>query len=216
MSNLKTSLKINQLILSNVYLGDDRKYFNSRLRPYILGYIKKIHILNISYSLIQLKLLFKIITNIIALRQRILIVKELDTFQLHSLLKLRQVFYYDKKWIAGALTNHKRVRVTHKFIGQYQNSKDHLGTCLASLRYMPSLVFFIDINLSYWAFHESLSLEIPVAAIINNTSKGVEYVDYPVVGNNKVFESIYFYFTFLRNAVLLGHQKQRLKILRIL
>lgn len=208
---LKTRLKLNQLIILNVHLGDDRKYFNTRIKAYILGYVKKIHIINLSFTVIQFRLLFKLITNIIAFRQRILVIKELDPFQLSYILNLRNVFYYDKSWIGGVLTNNKMVRFNYRFL---ENNRS--GNSLFYLRYIPSLIFLFDINLSHWAFGEAINLEVPIAAIINTTSKGLEYVDYPILGNNKSFESLFLYYTFLRNSVLVGHQKQRLKILRIL
>ena len=74
-------LTIGQLTLSNVYLGDYRKFFNVKIKPFVLGYSKKVHVLDISYTLVQLRLLYKIIINIVSLRQRILVVKEMDPFQ---------------------------------------------------------------------------------------------------------------------------------------
>jgi ribosomal protein S2 len=59
-------------------------------------------------------------------------------------------------------------------------------------------------------------LDIPVAAILNSDSEYFEFINYPIIGNNKSFESLYLYVTVIKNAFLKGQQKERLKILRIL
>ena len=41
------------------------------------------------------------------------------------------------------------------------------------------------------------------------------YINYPIVGNNKAFESIFLYLHLIRNAALKGRQKELLKILKL-
>lgn len=55
-----------------------------------------------------------------------------------------------------------------------------------------------------------------MAAILNSDSEYFEFINYPIIGNNKSFESLYLYVTVIKNAFLKGQQKERLKILRIL
>lgn len=206
-----TKLTVDQLLLSSVYIGDTSKFLNEKLKPYIFGYKNSCYILNIANTIIQFKLLISIILNIIVLRQKILIVRDSDFFKFSKLLFFRNVFYYDKKWIGGVLTNFRKVRRSSKFLqaNTYKNT-------LRSLRYMPSLVFLFDINISYWALLECSRLEIPISSIINSNSKLVNLVNYPIIGNNRTFEAVYLYLNIIRNAVLKGRQKEKLKILRIL
>lgn len=209
MKQIKINLE--QLLLSNAYLGDNSSFLNEKLKPYLLGYKNGFHILNISFTLWQLKLLVNFILNIVSLRQKILIVKELDFFQFNKLLSIPNVFYYDKKWIGGVLTNFRIVRKSEKFLGdnKYPNK-------LVSMRFLPSLVFLLDINLSRWALNEASNLEIPISAVINSNSVNFNIVNYPVIGNNMSFEALYLYLNIIKNAVLKGKQKERLNILRIL
>jgi len=84
------------------------------------------------------------------------------------------------------------------------------------LRQIPSLLFLFNINLSKWPLKEAFLLDIPIASILNSNSSLLEYVNYPLIGNNQSFESIFLYSSILKNAVLKGQQKERLKIMRIL
>ncbi len=83
------------------------------------------------------------------------------------------------------------------------------------MRYLPSCVFFFDINLSYWGLRESMNLEIPISAIIDSDVKNLKMVNYPIIGNNKSFEAMFLYSSLLKNSVVKGRQKELVKILRI-
>lgn len=203
-------LTLNQLLLSNVHVGNISKFLNVKIKPFLLGKKNNTYILNISFTSIQLKLFINILINLISFRQKLLIVKDRDYFNFSSLLKLKNIYYYDKKWIGGSLTNFRRVRRSRKFIKD-NNTFNGLG----SMRYIPSLVFFFNTNVAKWTLFESINLDIPIASIVSTNSHNIEYVTYPIVGNNQTFESLYLYLYLIRNAVLKGKQKELLKILRI-
>lgn len=203
-------LTLNQLLLSNVHVGNISKFLNVKIKPFLLGKKNNTYILNISFTSIQLKLFINILINLISFRQKLLIVKDRDYFNFSSLLKLKNIYYYDKKWIGGSLTNFRRVRRSRKFIKD-NNTFNGLG----SMRYIPSLVFFFNTNVAKWTLFESINLDIPIASIVSTNSHNIEYVTYLIVGNNQTFESLYLYLYLIRNAVLKGKQKELLKILRI-
>ena len=204
-------LTLNQLLLSNVHVGNISKFLNVKIKPFLLGKKNNTYILNVSFTSIQLKLLINVLINLISFRQKFLIVKDRDYFNFSFLLKLKNVYYYDKKWIGGSLTNFRRVRRSRKFIKD-NNTFNSLG----SMRYIPSLVFFFNTNVAKWTLFESINLDIPVASILSTNSHYIEYVTYPIIGNNQTFESLYLYLYMIRNAILKGKQKELLKILRIL
>ena len=198
-------LTLNQLLLSNVYLGTKSNFFTVRVKPFLLGSRTGSYVINLSFTYLQFKILINLIVNIVSHRQKILIVKDLDFYNLAPSLLLKNIFYYDKKWIGGILTNYRTVRKSIKF---KENN-------LLLLRYMPSLLFLFNTNISKWALFEAFNLEIPVSSIVDTNSPYFEYINYPIIGNNQSFESIYLYVNILRNAVLKGRQKECLKIMRI-
>lgn len=211
MNNKSLRLTINQLVLSNVYMGDNYQFINTKIKPFLLGYKNGYHIINLSFTCIQIKLLINILVNLVSLRQKLLIVKDLDFFNLTVLLNYNNVFFYNKKWIGGVLTNFRTVRKSSKF----KVDNKHYNT-LGVMRYLPALVFLFNTNISKWALLEAHSLEIPIAGVINSNSTGLDFVNYPILGNNQSFEAIYLYVNILKNAIMKGKQKERLNIMRIL
>lgn len=198
------------MLLSNVHIGHTCRFLNVKIKPFLLGYRNDIHIINITYTSFQFKLVINFLINIFSLRQKVLIIRELDFFNFSRTLQLKNIFYYDKKWIGGCLTNFKRVRNNSKF-KQLNSSKNSL----LFLRYMPSAVFFFDVNQSKWALLEALNLDIPVVSIVDTNTDFLNYINYPIVGNNQAFESLYLYVTLIKNSALKGKQKELFKILRI-
>jgi small subunit ribosomal protein S2 len=209
--NLNLKLTINQMLMSNLHIGHTKKFLNISIKPYLLGIRNNVHILNIAHTPFQFKLLVNIIINLVSLRQNILIVKDRDVFNFRELLNLSQIFYYDKKWIGGSLTNFRKVRQSPKF----KEDNDFYNS-LGSMRYMPSLIFFFDIDLSRWAAMEASNLEIPIASIIDSNVSLLNHVNFPVLGNNKAFEALFLYLNVIINSVLKGKQKELLKILSII
>lgn len=197
--------------MSNLHIGHTKKFLNIRVKPYLLGIRNNVYILNIAHTPFQFKLLVNIIINLVSLRQNLLIVKDRDVFNFRDMLNLSQIFYYDKKWVGGSLTNFRKVRRSIKF-----KEENAFYNSLGSLRYMPSLVFFFDIDLSRWAAMEASNLEIPIASVIDTNASLLDHVNFPVLGNNKSFEALFLYLNIIVNSVLKGKQKELLKILSII
>ena len=153
--SLNIKLNLLQLLVSNIHLGHTRKFSNSQIKPFLLGQRHNIYILNVNYTLHQFKLLSTFLINIISFREKLLIVKDRDVCQLRNSIKIKNVFYFDKKWIGGLLTNFKKIRNSRKF----KEEQISFNT-LAIMRYLPACVFLFDVNLSHWALKESTNLEI--------------------------------------------------------
>lgn len=96
-SNLNLKLTLNQILLSNVHLGHNKRFLNSDIKPYLLGTRNNMHILNVSKTGFQFKLFINLLINVTSLRQKILVVKDRDVYNFRNLLNLRQVYYSDGK-----------------------------------------------------------------------------------------------------------------------
>ena len=212
MNMFNFRLTISQLMLSNIYLGDNFAFVNIKIKPFLLGYKNGYHLINLSFTQIQFKIVLKVIINLIINRQKILIVKNNDFYNLNYYFNNKNVFFYIKKWIGGLLTNFRLVRKNKIFASKELLAVNNINF----LRYMPSLIFIFDTKISKWPLFEAYNLEIPTSSIINSSSLYIDFINYPVIGNNKSFEAIYLYVNFIRNAIMKGKQKERLKILRIL
>lgn len=203
-------LSFKQLMLSNVFLGSRKDSFNMIMKPFILGYRGSFCILNLSHTYIQFKLIIHILFNIVFLRKKVLMVKENDLYDFKISLEAKNLYFYNKKWIGGCLTNFKTVSRHPKFL---ELSKSFSN--LRKLKYLPSFIFLFDPNISEAALFEGYVLGIPTSAIVNSDCLFFESINYPIVGNTECYESMYFYMYVLRDAIKLGLKKEYIKILRI-
>ncbi len=78
-------------------MGDSYYFINIKIKPFILGHRDGYHILNVSITHIQFKLLINFLVNLISVRKSILVVKELDFFNLKKYLNSESILYYDRK-----------------------------------------------------------------------------------------------------------------------
>jgi len=58
-------------------------------------------------------------------------------------------------------------------------------------------------------------MEVPIAGILSNESPFFDFINYPIIGNNRSFEALYLYINILKYASLKAQQKEKLNILRI-
>ena len=205
--SLNLQLNIDQLLVVNAHLGHTRKFFNSKIKPYLIGQRADIYLINISNTVHQFKILLSVLVNLFSLRKKLLIVKDFAFFDFKIIMSNSNIYYYDKKWIGGLLTNFKKVRRNSKFIKSKNN--------LENMKSLPSIIFFLDINFSYWAILEAVNLDIPIAAIIDTNTNSIVNINYPIAANNKSFESNLLFLYMIKNALLKGQQKEVLKVLRI-
>lgn len=204
-------LSVSQMLLSNIHVGNTTRFLNVKIKPYLFGRRGSVYLFNISTTYVQLKLFLILLINLVSRRRKLLIVKDRDFYNFQSLLNIRHTYYYYKKWIGGSLTNFRKVRKSPKF---KVDNNFYFG--LGAMRYIPSLVFFFNPNLSHWALKESVNLDLPIASIINANSAYSTFITYPIGGNNQSFEALYLYTFLIKNALVKGRQKEKLKILRLI
>lgn len=190
-------LSFKQLMLSNVFLGSRKENFYAFMRPFILGYRTSFCILNLFYTYIQFKLLINILINILFYRKKILIIKEEDLFNFKvNFWDRKSVFFYDKKWIGGSLTNYRIVSRHPKFAELSQSFPR-----LRGLRFLPSFLFLFNTDVSEYALFEGYILGILTSAIASSDCFYYESINYPIVGSVDSYESMYLYMHILKDCV---------------
>ena len=136
--SLNVQLSVEQLLIVNAHIGHTRKFLNIKVKPYLMGQRANIYLINVSYTSQQFKIFLNVLINLFSLRKTLLIIKDFTFFDFKVIMSNSYIYYYDKKWIGGLLTNFKKVRRNSKFI----NSKNSLQ----EMKSLPSMVFFLDIN----------------------------------------------------------------------
>ena len=206
--SLNVQLSVEQLLIVNAHIGHTRKFLNIKVKPYLMGQRANIYLINVSYTSQQFKIFLNVLINLFSLRKTLLIIKDFTFFDFKVIMSNSYIYYYDKKWIGGLLTNFKKVRRNSKFI----NSKNSLQ----EMKSLPSMVFFLDINFAYWAILEAVNLDIPIAAVIDVNTISTDNINYPLVANNKSFEGNLLFLSMIKNALKKGEQKELSKVLRVI
>ena len=205
--SLNLQLSVEQLLIVNAHLGHTRKFLNIKIKPYLMGQRANIYLINVSHTAHQFKVFLNVLVNLFSLRKKLLIIKDFTFFDFKSIMLNSRIYYYDRKWIGGLLTNFKKVRRNSKFIKSKNSLQD--------MKSLPSMVFFLDINFSYWAVLEAVNLDIPISAVIDTNTNSIDNINYPIAANNKSFEANLLFLHMIKNAVVKGEQKEVSKVLRI-
>lgn len=211
---MNISLNLNQMLFSNLHVGTNINSFDTRLKGILLGLRKKTTILNLKISILQLQLLSHLIINLISKRQSILLIKEWTYLDFNDYIKnelhdsLENLLLYQQKWIGGLLTNHKSVFFSTKF------KNEHLFSIRSKKRF-PSLVCFFNPNLAKWALLESYNLKVPLSALVDSDSNYFDFINYPIISNNKSINSSLLYLSTICNSVKYGRKKEVFRVLSI-
>jgi ribosomal protein S2 len=68
-------LTLKQLIVSGIHVGYSKNYLNKNIRSFLFGYYNHFTLINLYYTNFQLKLIVKLIINLIFSRQNIIFLK---------------------------------------------------------------------------------------------------------------------------------------------
>lgn len=84
-------LTLTQLLNCGAHQGYVKQFFKGQIKPYLIGYKGIINIFNLSNAHLQFKTVLRVIVNIVAKRQKILIVnhyhEELNLYKLQHQIK---------------------------------------------------------------------------------------------------------------------------------
>lgn len=81
---------------------------------------------------------------------------------------------------------------------------------------MPSLVIAPNSKDDNIAFAEATALEIPSSGVLDTDSLKKNFVNYPIYGNAKSLDFLYFYNFLVYQAIIKGKQKEKIKIIKII
>ena len=216
-------LTLKQLVLSGIHVGSSKNSLHNELKAFVFGHYNHFFLINLYYTSFQLKLLSNLIINLVYSRQKVMFVKstgfgsfrtKFDNVRMDSLL------VFDYSWIGGFFTNFKHVR--HCWLKKdaflKKSDKSKLSAIqrlqLLDLVFMPSLVVFFD-NYSQDIMKETSYLDMPMAGIVDTNSGFFNLLNYPIVGNNSSYNSLFLYYNFFYNSILRGIQKEYFKLLSV-
>ena len=205
---MSTHINMHDLLESGAHFGHQSRYWNPKIRPYVYGTLKKIHIINLQYTLPALRLAQVKARELGRNRNKLLFVGTKRAAREHikrAALSIGQP-YANQRWLGGMLTNYKTIRASIKVYNNLktmfedgtaskltkkeallrQRKLDKLEQSIGGIKDMgglPDAVFIVDIDREHIAVTETSSLGIPIIALVD-TNCDPDLVDYVIPAND--------------------------------
>ena len=205
---------VQDLIEAGIHFGQRTSAWNPKMRPYIFGARKQIHIIDIKETIKGLLLAKKYITRAVSDGKDVLFVgtKRQARSSVQTYATDVKMPWVTERWLGGTLTNFRTIRERLKRLeeleglvesGQIENyskkmesqllrEKRRITRNLDGIRNMtklPGCVVVIDVNREMNALREAKNLGIPTIALID-TDGDPDLVDLPIPGNDDSMRSI--------------------------
>jgi small subunit ribosomal protein S2 len=226
------NFNITNLIKIRLHLGHKNNTLEPRLTSYIYGTRHSIDIFNLNKFWKPYRYLFYNLVHIFFKRNSFFIVGTNKNLPMSSILetmltqypfenRLKESFYIsgyiDRKWIGGLFSNWK---IFIEFIKYLENPFEKLNKKYKFQRYfwylkgiklleknpVPDFVIFLDQNKE--ALKEIQDMQVPLIGLVDSNMNPTSFL-YKFFGNNDTFESIDFFFNFLKEAIQEGRLKEQ-------
>lgn len=222
-------ISANKLISIGAHIGLHPSKWNPKMKPYIFSKKENNHIIDVTKSLIFLRLACNFLEQVSLKGGKILIVgtrgKLIKDYIKAEALR-SDSFYIVQRWLGGTLTNFKNIRKSIKkmndntkaiqdgTINNYtkkeqlmiQKETEKLEKFyggIGSMRNLPAAVLVLDPINDVNAIMEARKLGIPVVSLAN-TNANPQFIDYIIPANNYSIKSVVLLLNILVDAICLG------------
>lgn len=221
------------LLECGVHFGHQTRRWNPKMKRFIFGVRKNIHIIDLQKTLRYFKYTYNIIKDASAEGKTIMFVgtKKQASQTIEQYAQSINVPYVNYRWLGGMLTNFSTIKksvrkleiieqmeesgqidlLTKKEKLMLQRKKDKLTKYLGGVRHMkkaPDMIFVIDVVKEKIAVAEAHRLGIPVIAPLD-TNCDPDNVDYPIPGNDDAIRSIQLFCKEVTEAILEGRNENK-------
>lgn len=222
-------ISANKLISIGSHIGLHPSKWNPKMKPYIYSKKPNNHIIDVTKSLIFLKLACNYLEQVASKGGKVLIVgtrgKLIKDYIKDEAIRSNS-FYVVQRWLGGTLTNFKNIRKSIKKMNDNEKAIES-GTInnytkkeqlliqketvklqkfyggIGEMRNLPSAVIIVDPVNDLNAILEARKLNIPVISLAN-TNADPQLIDYIIPANNYSIKSIVLLLNILVDAICLG------------
>ncbi len=213
------------LLECGVHFGHQTRRWNPKMKKYIFGVRKNIHIIDLQKTLRYFRDTYKIVMDAAAEGKIILFVgtkKQASNSVKEAAIKCNMP-YVENRWLGGMLTNfdtiQKSIRkleaiekmeengqielLTKKEALMLSRKKDKLSSYFGGVRHMkqlPDMLFVIDAAKEHIAILEARCLNIPIIAPLD-TNCNPDLITYPIPGNDDAIRSIQLFCREMTDAI---------------
>ncbi len=224
-------LSMKQLLEAGVHFGHQTKRWNPKMKPYIFGARNGIYIIDLQKTVTLFDEAYRFVVDIVANGGKVLFVgtKKQAQDSIEEESKRCGMFYVNKRWLGGALTNHRTIKKniqklkdleTMKADGRLEqlSKKEALliERELAKLEYsvggikemekLPGIMFIIDPKKERIAAAEARKLGIPSVGLLD-TNCDPDDIDYIIPGNDDAIKAIRLFNSKIADACIEGKRK---------
>ncbi|STO97518.1 30S ribosomal protein S2 [Helicobacter canis] len=218
------------LLECGVHFGHQTRRWNPKMKPFIFGVRKNIHIIDLQKTIRYFRYTYNIVRDAAAEGKTILFVgtKKQASETIKEYAEKIGVPYVNYRWLGGMLTNFSTIKrsvrkleiieemeasgqidlLTKKEKLMLLRKKDKLTQYLGGVRHLkkvPDMLFVIDVVKEKIAVAEARRLGIPVVAPLD-TNCDPDKVDYPVPGNDDAIRSIQLFCKEIAEAITEGRE----------
>jgi len=220
-----------QLLEAGVHFGHQTKRWNPKMKPYIFGARNGIYIIDLQKTVTLFDEAYRFVVDSVANGAKVLFVgtKKQAQDSIKEESKRCEMFYVNKRWLGGALTNFKTIKKnvqklkdleTMKADGQLEQlSKKEaleiereitkLEYSLGGIKEMeklPGIIFIIDPKKERIAAAEARKLGIPSVGLLD-TNCDPDDIDHIIPGNDDAIKAIRLFNSKIADACIEGKRK---------
>lgn len=228
------------LLECGVHFGHQTRRWNPKMKKFIFGVRKNIHIIDLQKTLRYFRYTYNVIKDAAAEGKTIMLVgtKKQASETIKQYAESVNAPYVNYRWLGGMLTNFstikksiRKLEVIEEMIesGQFDlltkkeklmltRKKEKLNKYLGGVRHMkksPDMIFVLDVVKEKIAVMEARRLGIPVVAPLD-TNCDPDIVDYPIPGNDDAIRSIQLFCKEVADAITEGRAERKDEIEEIM
>ncbi len=227
----KPDFTLRTLLEAGVHLGHQSHRWNPRMDPYIHSKRNGIHIIDLTQTVVLFRRALKEIEEIVSKGGSMLFVgtKRQAQLPIEQAAKRSAQHYVNHRWLGGTLTNWKTVSNSISRLEELDErikegldgltKKERLGMLreqaklqashggIRNMKYLPDILFVVDVKKESLAVAEANKLNIPVVAVVD-TNCPPEGITHVIPGNDDATRSINLYCELIAKAALEGMNTQ--------
>ncbi|RDU60385.1 30S ribosomal protein S2 [Helicobacter sp. MIT 14-3879] len=223
-------VSMKDLLECGVHFGHQTRRWNPKMKKFIFGIRKNIHIIDLQKTLRYFRYTYNVIRDAASEGKVIMFVgtKKQASDTLKEYAEKINVPYVNYRWLGGMLTNFSTIKksvrrleiieemessgqiefLTKKERLMLMRKKEKLNKYLGGIRYLkkaPDMLFVIDTLKEKIAVGEARRLGIPVVAPLD-TNCDPDMIDYPIPGNDDAIRSIQLFCKEISEAIIEGRE----------
>ncbi|NCC24753.1 MAG: 30S ribosomal protein S2 [Deltaproteobacteria bacterium] len=222
-----------EMLETGVHFGHQTRRWNPKMRPYIFGARKGIHIIDLQQTVKLFQDAYDFVADTVAEGEQVIFVGTKRQAQdvVRAEAERAGMFFVTNRWLGGTLTNFQTISrsvdrlkkletmfedgSTERFVKkevlgmsrEVSKLNDVLGG-IKDMEKMPGAVFIIDPNREEIAVKECRKLGIPIVAVVD-TNCDPDVIDYIIPGNDDAIRAIKLFAGAIADACLEGQGRRK-------